>query len=87
MSTTQEVDQDILQIISDTEGTQVSNIEQTKPDDVVRVFFENFNSLCLFQKGKNRRKKIKHLRELAKKYDVDVICGAETQTDWRFVQP
>ena len=27
------------------------------------------------------------MRELAKKYDVDVICGAETQTDWQFVQP
>ena len=85
MTTTQEADQDILKIILDTEGTQVSNVEQTKPDDVVRVFFENFNSLCLFQKGRKRRKKIKRLRELAKKYDVDVLCGAETQTNWRFV--
>ena len=87
MTTTQKADEGILQMIADTEGTQVSSIEQTKPDDVVRVFFENFNSLCLFQKGKNYRKKIKRLRKLAKKYDVDVICGVETQTDWRFAKP
>ena len=62
MTTTQKADEGILQMIADTEGTQVSSIEQTKPDDVVRVFFENFNSLCLFQKGKNYRKKIKRLR-------------------------
>jgi hypothetical protein len=24
---------------------------------------------------------------LANKYDVDVISGVETQTDWRFVKP
>ena len=48
LKTTEETDQDILKIISETVRTQVSKVEQTKLDDVVRVFFGNVNSLCLF---------------------------------------
>ena len=86
VKTTQEADENILKLIEETKGTQVSQIKQAKPDDVVRVFFENFNSLGVFTQGKARRKKIKRLRELAGKYDIDVMCGVETQTDWRYAK-
>ena len=83
---TQEADENIVKLIEETKGTQVSQVKQAKPDDVVRVFFENFNSLGVFTQGKARRKKIKRLRELAGKYDIDVMCGVETQTDWRYAK-
>ena len=57
MTTTQDADQDILKIISDTEGTQVSSVEQTKPDDVVRVFFGNFQQSVPVSKRKQAKEK------------------------------
>ena len=41
LRTTREANQDILKIIAETSGTQVSKEEQTNPDNVVRVFFKN----------------------------------------------
>ena len=32
------------------------SIPREKPDDIIRVYFENFNSLSVFRTGKHRRK-------------------------------
>ena len=60
-------------------------MNQIKPDDVVRIFSENFHSLKVFGKGKIG--KIKRLRVLGKQYDVDLLCGVETKIDWRYAEP
>ena len=44
--------------------------------------FENWNSLCL-GRGKKR---INEINDLAKKYQVDLILGCETQYDWRCLE-
>ena len=59
---------------------------RSKPADVIRIMFENFNSLGVFAKGKARRKKIRRLNQLMKTYNVDVMSGCETQADWRFAK-
>ena len=53
-----------------------------KPDHVIRFMFENWNSLCL-GRGKKR---INEINDLAKKYQVDLILGCETQYDWRCLE-
>ena len=62
---------------------QVGKVPKHKQDDTVRLYFENFNSLSVFVKGKFRRAKIRRLRRLLKQYGADVLAGVETQTDWR----
>ena len=39
VKTTQAADENIVQLIEETKGTQVNEVKQTKPDDVIRVFF------------------------------------------------
>jgi len=56
-----------------------------KPDDTVRIMFENFSSLGLFATGPLRHKKIRQINKLAGEYSVDILAGCETRTDWRFV--
>jgi hypothetical protein len=56
-----------------------------KPDDTVRIMFENFSSLSLFTTGPLRHKKIRQINKLAGEYSVDLLAGCETRTDWRFV--
>ncbi len=61
-------------------------ISKEKPNDVVRVMFENFSSLGLFVEGVLRHKKIRRLNPLSRKYRVDLLVGCETSTDWRFIK-
>ncbi len=61
-------------------------IPASKPPDTVRVMMENFNSLGVFTSGKRRRRKIRRIRKLMRKYDVDVLTGCETQADWSFAK-
>ena len=42
--------------------------------------WENWNSIKLFTEEKNDR--INHIEGLRKKYDVDILAGCETQTNW-----
>ena len=65
---------------------QYGHVDKTKPDNTVRVLFENFNSLGVFSTGCARRKKIRRLKKLLKEYDVDLFAGCKTQCDWRFAE-
>jgi hypothetical protein len=60
-------------------------IESDKPDNVIRVMYENFSSLSLFAKGNTRHKKIRKINKLMQNYGVNILAGCETRTDWRFV--
>jgi len=62
------------------------HVAKRKPDNTIRIFFENFNSLGVWATGKARRKKIRCWKRLLKEYDVDLFAGCETQTDWRFAK-
>ena len=68
-------------------GVQVGTLPITKGNNRVRFLFENVNSLCLWEKGRHRRRKIRRLRRLMEEFGVDVFSLCELQTDWRFVQP
>ena len=50
-----------------------------KPDDAVRLMYENWNSLGIFTGDK----KITTIDGLVKRYQVDILAGCETQCDWR----
>ena len=55
-----------------------------KPDDAIRVMYENFSSLSLFATGTGRHKRIQQINKLMGDYGVDILAGCETRTDWRF---
>jgi hypothetical protein len=57
-------------------------IESDKPDNVIRLMYENFSSLSLFAKGNTRHKKICQINKLMQDYGVDVLAGCKTRTDW-----
>jgi hypothetical protein len=70
--------------------SQVSNsnygaLDTIKPDDSIRIMYENFSSLSLFSEGPRRHIKLRQLNRLITEYSVDVISGCETRTDWRYV--
>ncbi len=48
--------------------------------------YKNFLSLSLFVKGVLHHKKIRHLNAQAHEYNVDLLAGCKTRTDWRFVE-
>jgi hypothetical protein len=56
-----------------------------KPDDVVRIMYENFSSLSIFTPGPAHNKKVRQLNKLMSYYSMDLLAGCETRTDWRFV--
>ena len=58
-------------------------VEKDKPEDVFRLLFENVNSLGVFATGEARGRKLRQIRYLLKKWDVDMASFAETQVDWR----
>jgi hypothetical protein len=62
-------------------------LEKAKPDNTIRVMFENFSSLRLFAQGKEKGRKIHQINKLMKDYNVDVMAGWETRVDWRFTKP
>ncbi len=53
-----------------------------KPDDTIRIMFENFSSLSLFTTGHLQHKKIQQLNKLIGEYGVDLLAGCKTRTDW-----
>ena len=52
-----------------------------KPAHTVRIAMENFNSLCVM----SGNAKITALNNMCREYNVDILCGCETQIDWRQV--
>ena len=56
VKTTQAADENIVQLISEAKGTQVSGLEQTKPDDVTRVCLRISTVWESLHKGRLERK-------------------------------
>jgi hypothetical protein len=52
-----------------------------KPDHSIRIVMENFNSLCVT----SGNSKINTINNLCRDFKVDILCGCETQVDWRQV--
>ncbi len=52
-----------------------------KSAHTVRIAMENFNSLCVL----SGNEKINSLNNMCREYKVDILCGCETQIDWRQV--
>lgn len=52
-----------------------------KPDHSIRIVMENFNSLCVT----SGNSKINAINNLCRDFKVDILCGCETQVDWRQV--
>ena len=55
-------------------------IDERKPDGVVRISFENWNSLK-FWTEKNRDR-VHTINDTRRRFGIDVMMGAETQVDW-----
>jgi hypothetical protein len=69
-----------------TEATGVyGRVSCDKQDDVVRIMYENFSSLCIFTLGPACHKKVRQLNKLMSDYSMDLLTGCKTRTDWRFV--
>ena len=66
-------------------GGSHGRVSRVKPDDVVRIMYENFSSLGVFGEGPTKHRKIRQINKLIKDYGVDIMAGCETRTDWRFV--
>ena len=62
-------------------GRGCGRISAVKPDNVIRMIYENFSSLGLFAEGPSKHKKIRHINKLMKDYEVDLLAGVETRTD------
>ena len=45
----------IRDLMAETTGKMVGEVEQEKSENIARMFFKNFNSLSVFVKGKNRK--------------------------------
>ncbi len=69
------------------EHTELANrgvygqVPQDKPNDVVRLIYENVSSLCMFAEGALCHKKIRQLNRLMRDYGGDLLAGCETRTD------
>ena len=61
-------------------GHAYGTVPKTKPPHVLRWYFENMNSLCVF----TDRRKIRTLNSILTAYQVDGLAGCELQADWRF---
>jgi hypothetical protein len=57
------------------------NTPREKPDHSTRIVMENFNSLCVT----SGNSKINGINNLCRDFKVDILCGCETQVNWRQV--
>ena len=55
-------------------------INEKKPEGVVRVSFENWNSLKFWTE--RNRDRVHTIDDTRKRFGIDVMMGAETQVDW-----
>lgn len=53
-----------------------------KESDLIRILFENFNSLGVFTGDS----KISAVDKLCRGFKTDILAGCEVQCDWRFVE-
>ena len=63
---------------------QYGYVPREKPNNTIRLLYENFNSLGVFATGKARRRKVNRLKQLLREYGADILAGCETQVDWRY---
>jgi hypothetical protein len=54
---------------------------QEKPAHSIRIMMENFNSLCVT----SGNAKINAINGLCRNFKINLLCGCETQVDWRIV--
>ncbi len=52
-----------------------------KPDHTIQIAMENFNSFCVM----SGNAKITAVNNMCREYNVNILCGCETQIDWRQV--
>ena len=75
----------LRQVIATSASMQKLNkyghIPRLKPSHSIRIAMENFNSLCVL----SGNEKINELNNICREYTVDILCGCETQIDWRQV--
>jgi hypothetical protein len=62
------------------------NIPVIKPDDSIRLMYENFSSLSVFSVGTMHHKKIWQINKLMADYGVNILAGCNTRTDCQFVE-
>ena len=55
-------------------------VPDKKPDGVVRIMMENWNSIKLFTEKSQER--ISKINETRKRYNADIMLGCEPQVDW-----
>ena len=58
-------------------------VEEDKPEEVIRILFENANSLGLFTICEARGRKLRQMRYLLNKWNLNMAHFTETQVDWR----
>ena len=51
---------------------EYGSLTKEKPDDSIRLLYENFSSLSLFSEGPRRHIKLRHLNKLIRDYSVDL---------------
>ena len=76
----------VNELVKELRKDKRGNLEFEKPDDVLRLIFENVNSLGVFSAGKTKLRKQNQMRYLIRKYDIDVAAFVETMVDWRQVR-
>ena len=55
-------------------------VPDKKPDGIIRIIMENWNSIKLF-KEKNQER-ISKINETRKRYNADIMLGCKPQVDW-----
>ena len=60
-------------------------ISKEKPDGVVRISFENWNSLKVM--SEKDLFKVRRIETTRKQFSVDIMTGVESQANWSEVEP
>ena len=74
---------DLQQAMQLLEVGGIGHMPSKKRGGMVRIAFENWNSLGVY----SNTWKIDKLNGLIKRLQLDIIAGCEVQCDWRFVSP
>ena len=76
----------VNELVRELKDDKRGNVNCEKPDDVLRLIFENVNSLGVFSTGRAKLRKQNQMRYLMRKYDIDIAAFVETMVDWRQVK-
>ena len=64
------------------EEGEIRKFAKKKPNDVVRVIFENWSTLMLWKSNK----RVEAINQLRKQFEADLILGDGHRTDFRFAE-